>query len=131
MKHEENTTPPKDIHLSLNTSPSSISDGIVDELIKENAIKEQMGKEMYSKREMIEAFNSPASNDMWAEAALFKWANGREPSPNDKEQAIDVVKGLKNMANGLMNTDPRKMPTPHEICSVLYYVANNLSDNDA
>lgn len=130
MINEKDSTPPKDIHLSLNTSPSSISDGIVNEIVKENAIKEQMGKEMYSKREMIEAFDSPKSNDMWAEAALFKWANGREPSPNDKEQAIDVVKGLKNMANALMNTDPRKMPTPHELTSVLYYLANNLRDNE-
>ncbi len=68
------------------------------------------------------------SDKNWAEVELFRWCYGELPKPTDTRK-IDVSRALENIADGIVEglyeKNEDKIITPNNLCSVLYYLANN------
>ena len=70
------------------------------------------------------------SDKAWAEVELFRWCYGELPNPADMRK-IDISKALENIADGIIsglyNKNEEEIISPQNLCSVLYYLANNYS----
>jgi len=75
--------------------------------------------------------NIPNPNHSWAQVELFRWQYGVLPIGSDI-RPIDVPTALRNMAKAIMDgckaKDPSIMPSPHNIISVMEYVADLIEE---
>ena len=69
-------------------------------------------------------------NDSWAEVELYRWQHGELPPQDDRCKQLDKSAGLMAMADAIEKAirsgNVEGMPAPHNVCSVLRYVAKLL-----
>lgn len=77
---------------------------------------------------MKDKFKIPDPNDSWATVELYRWQHGCLPGdptvPDDGMKKIDIPVALKAMGDAFTHQQ-NEWPAPHNIQSVLYYLAKH------